>query len=585
MLIRAFALLALLALPIAADDSDIESTPASDLVGIWSAVVDFGLVDDHDLVIRRGPETWTAEAQGHKVSFRPDGSAITFELAGGSFRGRVDGQSLHGHWIQPAQVTLSNSYATPVRFRAIADGWAGQVTPLRDSLTLYWVLQAQEDGTVTGFFRNPDRNMGMFFRFASVVKRQERIEVLDSEKQTLLVGEQRDDRVSFFFPQAGRTFDFRPIDAQSEGFAPRTGPVHLGRPPQLGDGWPTADPVEQGLDPAVLKAWLESLARQTTDSVFAPYLHSLLVARHGHLVLEQYFHGHDRHITHDTRSAGKSFGTTLMGIALDRHSSAGVDTPVYELLGKRAGTVDDDPRRARMTLEHLLSMSPGLHCDDGDYDTPGNEDRMQGQSDEPDWIRYTLRLPMAWEPGEHDAYCSAGIHLLAGAIGELTGQWVPELFDEAVARPLSFGTYHMNLDPTLEGYLGGGIRLNARDMLKLGQVFLDGGLWQGERIVSQTWVDEATRAHSSLNEENDYGYGWWLAQTPWQGRTLRTFYASGNGGQLVIVIPELDMVVAFQAANYGNYGTWRKFREQWLPAHVLAAVKEPDPRPSLDPRE
>ena len=343
-------------------------------------------------------------------------------------------------------------------------------------------------------------------------------------------------------------------------------------PPRLDDGWPTATPAEVGLDMAPIRGLIDRITELDIDSVSVPYLHSLLIARQGRLAVEAYFHGHHREKTHDTRSAGKSFGTTLVGIAIDRGAPFGIETPLYELMAERAGELESDPRRDRLRIRHLLSMSSGLACDDSDYESPGNEDRMQSQSEEPDLIRYALRLPMAWEPGEHDVYCSADMHLLAGVLNQATGRWVPELFDEYLAEPLDFGTYHLNLDPVGEGYLGGGMRLRARDFLKLGQVFADGGLWQGQRIVSKAWIDQAVAAHSSLNEEDDYGFGWWRAEVPHGERTLEAFYASGNGGQLVIAIPELEMVVAFQAANYADYRVWRQYRERWLVDDILAAV-------------
>ncbi len=141
------------------------------------------------------------------------------------------------------------------------------------------------------------------------------------------------------------------------------------------------------------------------------------------------------------------------------------------------------------------------------------------------------------------------------------------------ARPLDIHRYHMNLIPLGNGYGAGGIYMRPRDFMKLGQLFLVGSRWNGRQVVSRRWVERATRPHSSINGENDYGYGWWINQYRVGGKTYHVYYASGNGGQLVIVIPELDLVVMFAGGNYGNFPTWGKFRDELVPQFIIPAVE------------
>src|ERR1700738_1563937 len=150
---------------------------------------------------------------------------------------------------------------------------------------------------------------------------------------------------------------------------------------------------------------------------------------------------------------------------------------------------------------------------------------------------------------------------------------LPDYFRRNLADPLAFGPYHFNLMPTGEGYLGGGLFLRPRDHLKLAQLFHDGGRWRGKQIVSGRWVKAATSPQASINGPDDYGFGWWLISYPYKGKTVRAFHTSGNGGQMAIAIPELDLPVVFQAANYNNYPVWSKFRDEWLPQYVIGAVK------------
>src|ERR1700682_4983047 len=99
---------------------------------------------------------------------------------------------------------------------------------------------------------------------------------------------------------------------------------------------------------------------------------------------------------------------------------------------------------------------------------------------------------MQREPGgEHAIYCSADLNLVGGAVARATGKWLPEFFDENFARPVEFGPYHLNLMPTGEAYMGGGAYLRPRDELKLGQLYLNGGTWNGRRVVSKAWVEES----------------------------------------------------------------------------------------------
>ena len=289
-------------------------------------------------------------------------------------------------------------------------------------------------------------------------------------------------------------------------------------------------------------------------------------------MVEEYFHGHHREMTHDSRSAGKSLTSALLGVALHQGALASLDQPVYSLFGGVEAFANPDSRKERIVVRHLVTMSSGFDCDDGDYDSPGNEDHLQSQDEEPDWYRYTLDLPMVREPGEAGVYCTAGINLIGGVIREATGISLLQFFQEAFAEPMGISYYQMNLSPTYRGYMGGGIRLRPRDFLKLGQLYLDGGVWQGRRIVSEEWVRASFAPHASLNEEGDYGFAWWRRSYEVGGRTIDTYYASGNGGQLLFVVPELELVALIQAGNYSDGRTRNAFRDRYMRASILPAA-------------
>jgi CubicO group peptidase (beta-lactamase class C family) len=325
-----------------------------------------------------------------------------------------------------------------------------------------------------------------------------------------------------------------------------------------------------GLDEGRIGALVARL--QQTGEPGSPQVQGLLIARHGKLVVEEYFHGFDATRPHDTRSAGKTFAPLLVGLAMAQGHAFGPQTSVLDLLPDDGGLARQDPRKARITVADLMSMTSGLACDDNDGQSPGNEDTMQSQHRQNDWYRYTLALPMAREPGGQQAvYCSAGINLLGAVVAKTTGQWLPAFFEQRLARPLEMRDYHVNLMPGGDAYLGGGIYLRPRDMLKLGQLYLSGGRWNGRRVVEQAWVEASTTEHSRFAPDHSYGYGWHLHTFHAGGRDYREYAAEGNGGQFVIVLPELDLTVAITAGNYGDFKTWYALQDL-VADYVLPAV-------------
>jgi CubicO group peptidase (beta-lactamase class C family) len=134
-------------------------------------------------------------------------------------------------------------------------------------------------------------------------------------------------------------------------------------------------------------------------------------------------------------------------------------------------------------------MTSGLACDDGNDASPGNEDRMYELSDQPDFYKFVLDLPMATDPGGPDAvYCTGGINLLGGITRNTMGMSFRDFFDTYLARPLEFLQHYLDLTPTGDLYGGGGLYLLPRDGLKLGQQYLDRSQWNGKHILNENWA-------------------------------------------------------------------------------------------------
>lgn len=546
------------------------------LVGLWHAKRRFGPEVRGRLTIEIEGESGTAAIAGRTAPLEIDGDRVVFALPGGegAFRGRLESDRIVGHWTQPGSPTSGYSFSSPVVLERNAGGpWQGEVVPLDDEFTLFLSVR-EEDDTVSGFLRNPERNLGVFLDVDRITRDRDSVRLIGrflgrGDERVLAEGVVRDDdRLSIYIPNRGGTYDFTRLDGAPGDFAPRGGSVRYAyaKPPDEGDGWETATLEEVGISRERIEAFVQMLIDAPTESVHSPYVHGVLIARRGKLVLEEYFHGFHRLEPHDTRSASKSLTSTLVGAAIQARARLDPSEPVYAIMYDGAPPADLDPRKGRMTVEDLLTMSSGFHCDDRDPTAPGNEDVMQEQTGEPDWWRYTLALPMADAPGAEAVYCSANAHLLGGVLARVTGRSLPELFHELIAEPLQVDRYHLNLTPTGDAYMGGGIYWLPRDFMKLGQLMLDDGVWNGRRIVSEAWARRATAPLRELRELG-YGYLWWVADYPYRERTVRAFFAAGNGGQIVMGIPELELVIVFYGGNYSDpvlYVPQRVYVPEWI---------------------
>lgn len=537
--------------------------PPADLTGVWGIETDFGPTLAGALHVGRDRAATIGDAS--TVLREDDGEwRGTFAPSGAELRLRTDGGWLRGFWIQPPGTVLQTAYATPLLLAPVADGWAGRVQPLADRLRMYITIEGK-----TAWIRETETNFGRMFGQLAVTTARDRVELRKEDGELAFTGRVAGDKLDLHIAAIGLDIVLsRRTRVSASGLYPRATAAGALAPPVSGpDGWPIATLEDASIARAPIVALVERVTSTVPVAATSPAIHSLLVARHGKLVVEEYFAGTTRDDAHDLRSAGKSFTTTLLGIAIDQQL-AGADDLVADTLGR----VANDPRRDALRLRHLASMSSGLECDDDDERSRGNEDVMQQQHDIADWYRYTWALPFVRDPGAKAVYCTGAINLIGAVLGRETARWIPELFDAWIARPLDIAAYHWNLMPTGEGYLGGGARLRPRDFAKLAQLVVGRGTWLGRRVVSEAWIATATAAHATLHDTDDYGFGWWRRRYQVGDRAIDIAYASGNGGQLAIAVPELDLVISVTTGNYGQSAIRREILDTWVPA-ILAATR------------
>ena len=559
------------------------------LEGVWEAKRDFGPAIRGTLDIARSNDNWSAQISQYNQNVVVHNGHLSFELPAsqGSFVGHLDKDDLiYGHWIQPPTVNDGASFNSPVVLRPNGkDRWRGEVSPLEDEWTLYLVVSRRPDGSFGAFLRNPDRNIGVFWDVDHLEQDGNRIKLIGKFRgrgAERVFGEgtyhAEENRISVYLPGRGGTYDFVPIgDDPRPGFYARgrNSPLYEYRPPVTDDdGWKVGTLEEVGMISAPIAEMVRMINIPAT-SVHDADIHGFLVARHGKLVAEEYFHGFYRLKPHDTRSASKSVTAILVGAVIDNRARLDTSTRVYDLLYKGKVPQDIDPRKKEMTVEHLLTMSSGYDCDDNaDPPRPGSEDTLIDEHPDRDYYRYILQLPMEFKPGQQAVYCSINPNLLGAALRAATGRSVQELFHDLIAKPLQIQHYFLNPQPTGEPYLGGGMYFFPRDFMKFGQLMLDGGVWNGKRILSKEFALRASSSLVTLRDQTQgmkYGYLWWTIEYPYKGRTVRAYFASGNGGQEVLVVPELDMVVACYGGNYADRAGWVMIRE-YIPKYILPAV-------------
>jgi len=305
---------------------------------------------------------------------------------------------------------------------------------------------------------------------------------------------------------------------------------------------------------------------------------AILVGRHGKLVLEEYFHGFNRDKLHDTRSAAKSLTATVIGAAIQNGAPLKLSSPVYEVMNGGSFPPDLDPRKRAMTLADLLMMRAGYYCNDSDPDAPGNEETILEEKEDPDFYRYSLKVPMASQPDTESIYCSMMPNIALGVVGRAAGESALDIFDRLVAKPLQWGRYAWLMDPAGNPYGGGSVQLLPRDFLKVGQVMLNRGTWQDRRILGADFV---TKASAPLHDLNmiQYGYLWWSINYPYKDRTVRAYFAGGNGGQGIMVVPDLDLVIGIFAGNYSDH-VGLHIQQDYPPNYILPAVREPGDDPN-----
>ena len=467
---------------------------------------------------------------GRLLPIRANKDELAFDLPNreGRFRGKLDPKGrIVGHWLRFGTPVNDSQRTTPISASPVvleADGsnrWRGIVMPVGGYVH---PVSARADAGGRNAARGAGQS-GARLRHSAGIERLTRegnvVKLIGKwrgkEQEVAGTYDAENQVITFAFPNRGGNYDFYREGDESEFYPARqeSGPLFLSRPETQDDGWRVGTLEEANIDRAAIEKLIQTILDWPMDSPDTPQHHGLLIARHGKLVLEEYFHGEHRDKLHNERSGSKSLTALIVGAAMQAGAPLKLSSPSNaRVMNGGSFPADLDPQKRAMTVEHLLTMSAGYFCDDTNDEAPGNEDKMWNQEVVPDFYRYTMDVPMATPPGENAVYCSASANLALGMVGRTMGENPMSIFDRLVGGPMKIQRYEWNLDPAGNPYGGGGLMLRLRDYMKLGQLMLNGGTWGDRRILSQEFAAHATAPLYHLRNIY-YGYLWW-------GKTILT---------------------------------------------------------------
>ncbi len=338
--------------------------------------------------------------------------------------------------------------------------------------------------------------------------------------------------------------------------------IRIVQPEETDDGWETATLASVGMNDVPFGDLVEHVGAGSYEEV-----HSVVVVKDRKLVFEAYCPGHDfspfaqdyhgdyivydRNTRHNTHSTTKSFTSALIGIAIDHGFIRSEHDTVFDYLPARYALQATEGRE-RITVRDCLMMASGLQWNEWEEPTTGTANDLVIFLRSPDPIGYLLSKPLVSVPGTRFYYNGGTVNLL-GLLLEYSGDDNVRTFSwRHLFEPLGITNYNWQVHSTGLTICHGDIYITPRDMAKFGQLFLDNGMWNGTRIVSEEWVQRSTQYHINpgVTWANGYGYLWWLRNLYVNGRLVQAVKSMGWGGQEIFIIRELSMVVVFTGANY-----------------------------------
>ncbi len=332
--------------------------------------------------------------------------------------------------------------------------------------------------------------------------------------------------------------------------------------------WPLSTPEKQQLDPEPL-AELVSLIREGRRY---PRLHSLLVIRHGYLVVEEYFGGHQADKLHTLQSVTKSFTSALVGMAISKGEFKGVNEKILDFFPDMTNIANRDERKESIRLQDLLTMRSGTDYNENGPDSPHHQLNRQPRG----WDKFYLDRPMLRMPGTQFLYDSGGVILMSAMLKNRTGMHADQYAEKHLFKPLQIVQKYWFRNQEGHPHTGGGLSLKSRDTAKFGLLYLQKGRWGSQQIVPEDWVRESFIKRVDFGSTGGrtvgYGYLWWILSPDPDGNGKDYIYAAmGFKAQYIFIIPEHDMVVVVNGDTRSSVNQRKPI--EFLYTHILKSVQ------------
>jgi len=286
------------------------------------------------------------------------------------------------------------------------------------------------------------------------------------------------------------------------------------------------------------------------DAGVFKHISSVVVIRNGNILIEEYFNGEKRETLHDPRSVGKSFASTMMGMAIRDGYLKSEDQPLSDFYSIK-DYANYSPEKENVTIRDLLTMCSAFDGDDDNGNSPGNEENMY---DKENWVKWTLDLPLSGtRPRDRWHYFTAGAMLTGDILNSHVRGGLDAYADLKLFSPLGIRDYQWQYTPQHVVNTAGGIRLKALDFAKYGQLYKNGGVWQGQQILPAEWVQKTFTKYHPVPYGSDqyYGYFFWNKIYRVSGKDYETWYCTGNGGNKIFIFTDRPLVIVVTATAYG----------------------------------
>ncbi len=298
-------------------------------------------------------------------------------------------------------------------------------------------------------------------------------------------------------------------------------------------------------------------------------VNGIVVLKNGKILIEEYFNGENRRSLHNPRSVGKSFASTVAGIAINEGFLKSENQRLDEFYQLNEFK-NFSTSKGNATIKDLLTMSSGFDGNDENYSSVGNEENMYPTDN---WVKFTLDLPYQDSLKRNWHYFTAGVVLLGDILNKSVPNGLEKYAEQKLFEPLGISNYNWQYTPQNVPNTAGGIQMNALDFAKYGQLYKNGGLWNGKQILPKDWVEKSfSKQKQIVGRDNEfYGYLFWNKKFKAENREYEAFYCAGNGGNYILVFKNEPLVIVITASAYGQYYAHTQVAEM-LSKFILPAV-------------